>query len=213
MGICYIIGAGECGKIEISASDSDCVICADAGYAAAMDNNIEPDIIVGDFDSFGCVPQGKNVIVHPPEKDDTDSMLAVKTGLEKGYKTFILYGMLGGRLDHTFANIQLLSFLCEHGARGLLVGGQYHVTAIKNSCINFKKENEGMISVFSLSNLSSGIDIKGLKYQVSHFSLSSSNPMGVSNEFLQTESFIRVTDGTIAVMWEGDAFLNDIVRK
>lgn len=212
MGICYIIGAGECGNIDIRPAYDDCVICADAGFAVALKNGIEPDITVGDFDSYGCVPQGKKVVVHPPEKDDTDSMLAVKIGLDKGYKTFVMYGMLGGRLDHIFANIQLLSYLCEQDAAGLLVGGQYHVTALKNGSISFKKENEGMISVFSLSNQSAGIDIKGLKYQVSHFTLLSSAPMGVSNEFMNTDSLIRVENGTLAIMWEGDAFLNDVFR-
>ena len=213
MGICYIIGAGECEKILIKPAHDDYIICADAGYSAALKNGIEPDIIVGDFDSFGSVPEGKNVVVHPPEKDDTDSMLAVKIGLERGYRTFVMYGMLGGRIDHTFANIQLLSFLCEHQANGLLVGNPYNVTAVKNGSISFKKENEGMISVFSLSNESSGIDIKGLKYQVHDFSLLSSYPMGVSNEFTHFESRITVADGTLAVMWEGDAFFNDIVHK
>ena len=213
MGICYVIGAGECEKIDINRTKEDYVICADAGYSAALKNGIEPDLTVGDFDSFGSIPQGKNVIVHPPEKDDTDSMLAVKIGLEKGYKTFILYGMLGGRLDHTFANRQLLSFLCEHGAKGLLVGSHYHVTAVKNDSISFKKENEGMISVFSLSNQSLGIDIKGLKYQVTNFSLSSSNPMAVSNEFMKTDSLVSVENGTLAVMWEGKPFLNDAFRN
>lgn len=213
MGICYIIGAGECEKIGFKPEKDDYVICADGGYAAALANGIEPDIIVGDFDSYGSVPQGVNVEVHPPEKDDTDSMLAVKIGLVKGYRTFVMYGMLGGRLDHTFANIQLLSFLCENDAKGLLVGGSYHVTAIKNGSIRFKKENEGMISVFSLSRFSSGITIKGLKYQVRDFTLSSFAPMGVSNEFRNEESMVSVKNGTLVLMWEGDAFLNDALRK
>lgn len=213
MGICYIIGAGDAERINITADAGDCVICADGGYGKALANGIKPDLTVGDFDSYGKIPDEKNLIVHPSEKDDTDSMLAVKCGLERGYRTFVMYGMLGGRLDHAFANIQLLGFICEHGGQGVLVGEQYHVTAVKNGAISFKKENEGMISVFSLCNQSLGIDLCGLKYSVSDFTLSSTNPMGVSNEFIGTDSRISVQNGTLAVMWEGEPFLNDIVRK
>lgn len=213
MGVCYIIGAGDADKINIKAEADDFVICADGGYGKALANGIRPDLTVGDFDSYGKIPKEKNLIVHPVEKDDTDSMLAVKCGLERGYRTFVMYGMLGGRLDHTFANIQLLGFLCEQGAKGILVGEEYNVTAVKNGKLGFKKENEGIISVFSLSNRSTGIDISGLKYSVTDFSLSSTNPMGVSNEFAGIDSSVCVKDGILAVMWQGNPFLNDIVRK
>ncbi|MGN1195171.1 MAG: thiamine diphosphokinase [Acutalibacteraceae bacterium] len=145
MGVCYIIGAGDADKINIKAERGDYVICADGGYGKALSNEIKPDLTVGDFDSYGKIPNEKSIIVHPAEKDDTDSMLAVKCGLERGYRTFIMYGMLGGRLDHTFANIQLLGFICEHGGKGILVGEKYNVTAVKNDKISFKKENEGML--------------------------------------------------------------------
>ena len=212
MGICYIIGAGDAGKIEINAKEDDFIICADAGYSAASRNKIVPDLTVGDFDSYGKIPDLDNIIVHPVEKDDTDSMLAVKCGLEKGYREFVLYGMLGGRLDHTFANIQLLSFLCEQGARGIIVGENECLTAVKNGKISFKKENEGIISVFSLKDQSVGIEINGLKYCVRDFSLSSHNPMAVSNEFVGTQSSISVKDGTLLILWQGEPFLNDVLH-
>ena len=213
MGICYIIGAADAEKIEIKAGTDDFIICADGGLEKALRSGINPALTVGDFDSYGKIPDEKNVIVHPVEKDDTDSMLAVKCGLERGYRSFVMYGMLGGRLDHTFANIQLLAYICEHGGQGILAGETYSVTAVKNGKLSFKKENEGMISVFSLSNKSVGIDLCGLKYSVSDFTLLSTEPMGVSNEFKGIESSISVKDGILAVMWEGNPFLNDAVRK
>lgn len=212
MGVCYIIGAGDAGKIKIKVKKEDFIICADAGYSTASKNGILPDLTVGDFDSYGKIPDIENIIVHPTEKDDTDSMLAVKCGLERGYREFVLYGMLGGRLDHTFANIQLLSFICENGGRGIIVGEHECLTAVKNGKISFKKENEGIISVFSCKDQSVGINICGLKYCVSDFTLSSHNPTAVSNEFVGKQSCISVKNGTLLVMWTGNPFLNDVLH-
>lgn len=208
MKTCYIIGAGECGKINLKKQDGDFVVCADGGFAAALRNGIEADLAVGDFDSLGEVPKNIKTIVHPAEKDETDSLLAVDCGLRRGYKRFVMFGMLGGRLDHTFANIQLLSYLCEKGAFGVLLGDGYCAAAVKNSSVCFPERTDGMISVFSLSNESSGVEISGLKYQVKDFSLSSSFPVGVSNEFIGKESKISVKSGTLAVLWESaDGFM------
>ncbi|MCM1363740.1 MAG: thiamine diphosphokinase [Faecalibacterium sp.] len=202
MGICYIIGAGESDVINIEKRADDFVICADGGADAAERNGITPDLFVGDFDSLGRVPKGENVIVHPTEKDETDSLLAVNCGLERGYKDFIMYGMLGGRLDHTYANIQLLMYLCEKDAIGTLIGCGYKITAIKNSRVDYDETESGMISVFSFIPESRGITISGLKYEVSDFTLKSTFPMAVSNEFLGKKSYIEVKDGALIIMSE-----------
>ncbi|MGN1418804.1 MAG: thiamine diphosphokinase [Acutalibacteraceae bacterium] len=202
MNICYIIGAGTADKVNINMKKGDYLICADAGIKIAQKNNLTPDLLVGDFDSLNFVPKGDNVIVHPTHKDETDSLLAIDCGLEKGYKEFVMFGMLGGRFDHTYANIQLLSYLCEKGAHGTLIGCGYKITAIKNSRIDFDKSEKGMISVFSFVPESRGITISGLEYEVSDFVLRSSYPMGVSNEFVGKEAFVEVKDGTLVIMWE-----------
>lgn len=201
MNTCYIIGAGESDIVKIKKCDGDFVICADGGLKAAQKSGIIPDLIVGDFDSFGSVPSGANVIVHPAEKDETDTHLAINCGLERGFKRFIMYGMLGGRLDHTFANLLLLSYLCENGASGTLIGCGHKVTAVKNSRIDFDEAESGMISVFSLTP-ESVVTISGLKYEVDNFTLKSSYPMGVSNEFLGKKSSVTAHDGTLLIIWE-----------
>ena len=100
---CYIIGAGTITALPIP--NDAFVICADGGLAAAARFGVTPDLIVGDFDSLGLVPKGENVFVHPSEKDETDSFLALRLGLERGFRRFVFYGCLGGRLDLTLANI------------------------------------------------------------------------------------------------------------
>ena len=120
--ICYIVGACPPGEIWFAPGRPAFVIAADKGLVHLEAQGIRPDLIVGDFDSLGRVPAGDNILRHPVEKDDTDTMLAVKTALDRGMGTIVFYGCLGGRLDHTYANFQTLTYLARHGAVGYLVG-------------------------------------------------------------------------------------------
>lgn len=200
MKICYIIGSCEAAPEKIDKQSGDLIICADGGLALARNAGIDADIIVGDFDSLGEIPEGDNVIVHPREKDWTDSHLAIDIGLERGYRNFHLYGMLGGRLDHTLANIQLLVYLCENEANAVLYGNGYTVTAIKNSRLDLSKAESGIVSVFSFTPKSNGVTISGLKYQLNDFTLRADYPMGVSNEFTGKPAYIQVKDGTLIIV-------------
>ena len=182
MKTCYIIAAGESGKIEIEKGKNDYVICADAGYLKAIECGITPDLVVGDFDSLGRIPELENIEGHPAEKDETDTFLALTCGMERGYGNFMIFGALGGRLDHTFANLQLLKYLCEKNVSCTLVSERETVTAIKNSSFSFPEGERGTVSVFSLSDESKGVFERGFKYTLENAVLTSSFPLGVSNE-------------------------------
>lgn len=181
------------------------VIAADRGFENLQKCGITPDLTVGDFDSLGYVPQSKETLKSPAEKDDTDMLLAVREGLKRGYKKFILYGGMGGRLDHTFANIQTLCFLKENGASAVLYGEGTAVTLLENESLCFKKDNRGYISVFAYSGEARGVTETGLKYFICDATLSDSFPLGVSNEFVGDDSEISVKDGKILVMWQTSA--------
>lgn len=202
MNTCYIIGAGNADEIIIKKDKSDLIICADGGLKYAESFGIVPDLIVGDFDSYGSVPKTENVIVHPAEKNETDTHLAIEIGLEKGFRSFVMFGMLGGRLDHTYANLQLLSYLCGKGARGVLADRNQRITVIKNSALKFSEDEKGLISVFSVLPESRNIKISGFKYEVENFTMYSDYPRGVSNEFAGKEATISVEDGELLIMWE-----------
>lgn len=202
MSVCYIIGAGECKNLKINPKIDDYVICADGGLKYAEKAGIKPNLAIGDFDSYGKVPSGVETVVLPCEKDETDTHFAINLALEKGYNELRLFGMLGGRPDHSFANLQLLSYVCQKGARATIFSHDYCATAIKNSVMSFSKNNKGTVSVFSLSPESKGVTIKGLKYEVNTFSLRSDCPMGVSNEFVGEEAVVSVEDGILLIMWE-----------
>ncbi len=204
---CYIIGAGDVLEKEIFLKDGDFLICADAGLKYKDIFKKEPDLIVGDFDSYGEIPSYENTVVAPCEKDETDMMLAFIKGHEKGYRNFVIYGALGGkRADHSVANLQLLHYIANKGCTAFLVSGKRIFTAIKNRKISFKSNAKGYISVFSLTDKSEGVDIKGLKYSLSNATLENCTPIGVSNEFLGNESFISVKEGVLLISWEGDIY-------
>ncbi len=199
---CYIIGAGDVFPTDLTADEKDFIICADGGYKYSSLLGRECDLVVGDFDSLGKVPEIENKIIAPCEKDDTDMTLAVKEGFKRGYRDFVLYGALGGeRFDHTVANIQLLNFICCEGGRGTIIHQNTVLAAFSDGEITFPKECTGYASVFSLCDESYGVTIKNMKYSVEGFTLRSNNPIGVSNEFTGKESSIAVKDGTLLVVY------------
>ena len=176
-------------------------IAADGGLRHTESLGLRPDVILGDFDSLGYVPEDSTVF--PVEKDDTDAMLAVRRGLELGYREFLLYGSLDGpRLDHTVANFQTLQFLCDRDAFGYLVGSRYLVTAVKNGTLRFPAGAEGTVSVFCLGADARGVDLEGLYYPLQDGVLSAGFPLGVSNHFTGAEATVCVRDGSLLVMWD-----------
>ena len=204
MKTCYIFGAAEGKPDSFKRNKDDLIIAADGGYKTVMSYNITPDIILGDFDSLGYVPEfsGK-IIKHPVKKDDTDTLLAVKTGLELGFKRFIIYGGTGKRLDHTLANISTLAFVSSKGGSAYLCGDGFVITVIKDGEINFKSTATGNLSVFSCGDKSVGVCEKGLLYELSDAEISFDFPLGVSNEFIGKDATISVKKGSVAVYWSG----------
>ena len=199
---CFIIGAGDITDPHITASAEDFIICADGGYKHKSLLGRECDLVVGDFDSLGRVPETNSKIVAPKEKDETDMMLAVLQGYGRGYRNFVLLGALGGeRSDHSVANLQLLHFIAQKGARGTILHGSEVFTAFKNDSLTLSENLRGYISVFSLSDESRGVTIKNLKYTLEDAALHSFMPVGVSNEFIGKQSLIEVKDGVLLVAY------------
>ncbi len=201
MSVCYIIGAGECESLPIVKTENDLIIAADGGLKHLDAFGIKPDIIIGDFDSFGAIPEGDNVIRLKPEKDVTDLHAAVETGLAKGCNCFEIYGATGGRLDHTLANIQLAVSLADKGISNIICGIGFSILALKNGKICFDNDEKGYISVFAHSDECKGVSIKGLKYELENATLKNNFALGVSNEFIGKESTISVENGTLVIVY------------
>lgn len=200
--ICYIIGAWHGEDACIRPREGDFVIAADGGYAALQALGVTADLVVGDFDSLGYVPQAEEVVQHPVMKDDTDMMLAVKLGLYRGYRNFVLTGSVGGRLDHTLANLQTLMYLAQQGARGMLYGEGTVITVLKDGSLTLT--GEGVLSVFCLSGEARGVTEQGLLYGLDNAVMVSGYPIGVSNEFTGVPATISVTDGTLIILWSAE---------
>lgn len=201
MGKCLIFCAAGFDSLARPVEPGDYILAADGGLRHLQSLSLEPDGILGDFDSLGYVPTGAKVF--PVEKDDTDSMLAARQGLALGYREFIIYGGLDGtRLDHTVANFQTLQFLADHGAVGYLVGKDYTVTVVKNGAIRFPETAGGIVSVFCLGPDARGVTLDGLQYPLEDGVLTSGFPLGVSNHFVGKCSEISVKNGSLLVMWD-----------
>ena len=201
MAKCIIFCAGEFdGRAELPEA-GDLVLAADGGLCHVRSLGLEPDKILGDFDSLGYIPPDSRV--YPVEKDDTDAMLAIRLGLEQGYREFYLYGALDGpRLDHTIANFQALQFLAEQGAVGYLLGRDYAVTVICRETLCFSADAEGILSLFCLGPDAEGVTLEGLKYPLNRHTISSGFPLGVSNHFIGEEARITVEKGSLLAMWD-----------
>ena len=202
-GICYIVGAGDfTGGDLLEPGPADFVIAADGGLTALQSAGIEPDLLLGDFDSLSDdLPEGIQTETFPSEKNYTDMMLAAERGMEKGYRTFCLFGGTGGRMDHTIANIQILIYLSRRGCRGYLIGDNYMMTAVTDGAVHFTADCKGYLSVYAYSDVAKRVNERGLKYGLRDFDLAIDDPRAVSNEFREEESTVSVEEGTIAVLW------------
>lgn len=199
---CYIFGAGDYGAMGRPEPEAgSLVIAADGGYDRLARWGIAPHLAVGDFDSLGRVPEGVAVVRHPAEKDDTDMALAVQEGLDRGCGRFLLYGGLGGRLDHTLANLHLLSALAGAGRRAFLLGEGCAVTAVRGGALAFSPDFRGTLSLFAWGGAAEGVTLTGLKYPLERGALLPDRPLGVSNEFLGREALVRVERGTLLALW------------
>ena len=212
MNICYIACALDC-ELDFIPDETDLVIGADRGYLTLVKNKIKPNIVIGDFDSYSDKIECDNVITFPVKKDFTDSALAIEYAISQNYKRIIVYGAIGGDLDHTLANIALLANYTEKGIDIAFVDNKNVVFAISNNKISFTSKASGRISVFSFKNKAEGVHEKGLLYELENASLENTVPVGVSNEFIGKNSEIAVEKGTILIYTLKENYEKHLTRK
>ncbi|WP_027398159.1 thiamine diphosphokinase [Anaerovorax odorimutans] len=205
---CIIITSYIDGLIKdcIDINCDDYIICADGGYNLAEAEKIMPNLVIGDFDSFkGHIPISIETIRTTPEKDDTDTLLCLKTGIQRGFNDFIICGGIGGRLDHTIANIQCLSYAIDNKIRLWINSKNDKVAMIEDmqiklsSCQKYKKEGY-KISLFSYTENCTGVCIQGVYYPLINADLKSNFPLGVSNEFIEDTITISNTTGKLLII-------------
>ena len=199
--ICYIVGAGEDYGIDFTPDSEDLVIAADGGLLTLQKAGIQPQTVIGDFDSLGTIPGHEQVVVLPTVKDVTDTWAAIEWAKERGFREFHLYGCTGGRVEHTLANIQTAAALAEAGMHCLIYDKEQIITVICNETISFPSEKTGFLSVFSYTDICGDVTLEGLKYELEHAELTNRFPLGVSNEFVGKEAFVTVRQGIAVVVY------------
>ena len=212
MNTCYIACALPC-KIDISYDETDLLIGADKGYFNFLENSITPHVAMGDFDSYTGEILCENTIKYPVKKDFTDSALAIEYAISKGYRKIIVFGGIGGALDHTVANIALVASYTEKGIDIAFVHEENILFAVSNSKIAFDENAKGRISVFSYGDKSSGVNEKGLLYSLDDYTLENLTPLGVSNEFINEKSEISVSCGTLLVYTSKENYFSHLTRE
>ena len=209
-GNCILIGAGDLTISDIPVGENDLCIAVDGGYEYCKLLEITPDYILGDFDSISekeaegvaeiAKAEEDKVIVLPVEKDDTDMLAAIKLGLSEGYQSFRIYGGMGGRIEHTIANIQCLLYLKEHNAVGYLMDGTGMILVAKEEEISFQDALEGYMSLFSMGDKAT-VSIENMKYLLKEQEITNSFPIGISNEFILGEKGkITVHKGAVVII-------------
>lgn len=180
--------------------DADLVIAADAGYENARRLGVEPDLLLGDYDSAPCPPPDAKTVVLPAEKDDTDTYFAARRAIELGATEAVILGGLGGRLDHTLANLQTLVFLAKNGVRAWLADEANEATALLPGAHRFPARPGWYLSVFSAGDAARGVTLEGLKYPLRDATVTNFFPIGVSNEFAADTATVRFTGGVLHLM-------------
>lgn len=200
---CYIVGAGEFTPRDLHPDSGDYVIAADGGLRALDDLGIQPDLLIGDLDSLGDhpLPDGVPLEKHPVEKDDTDTGIALAQGYAMGYRSFILCGCAGGRIDHLIANFQSMCRYSKLGANLRLIAPEYDAYALSNGSMILPHRPAGTtVSIFCHGDKAEGVSIRGLYYPLDGYTLTSEHPLGVSNQHTQEEAEISVQNGTLLMI-------------
>ena len=200
MSRCFIFGALPVSKLSEKPAEGDLIIAADKGYDVALHLGLTPDIVVGDFDSRGEAPDVDNLVTLQVRKDDTDVGHAVELGFARGCDDFVVYGAVGGLLDHTLANVAIAHDIARRGGHALFIGEDSAFTVLHNSAIAFAARDGGRISVFALGGTAHGVTIHGLSYELNAYDLPCTAHLGVSNAFIGKPSRISVADGDLLIV-------------
>ena len=186
MGRCVIIGNAEIRRYDRIRSDlrqNDFFVYCDGGLKHMPELGREPDLIVGDFDSHKKPETTAETIVLPREKDDTDTVYAVKEAIRRGYTDFLLIGVAGERFDHTFGNISLLLYLDFRGMKARILDDYSEMEIVSRETAEIG-DTWSYFSLLNISGTARGIRILDAKYPLEDGEITSEYQFGISNEVL-----------------------------
>ncbi|WP_310605090.1 thiamine diphosphokinase [Anaerosporobacter sp.] len=204
-------------KTYLETESFDMVIAADHGLEMAKLLDIPVNYILGDFDSLNpsILQEVKNRIVNentdmvlkefPPEKDYTDTHLAIVTAIEVGATSVTILGATGTRIDHVFANVNLLSIFLEHQITAKIVDSHNQIYVIDTDTYLSKENVHGKyISLIPYTDSVTGVTLTGFKYPLHNATLVKGESIGISNELLEEKGIIHLKEGILMVIESRD---------
>lgn len=197
---CVIVSGGCFSSVD-GLRDDDFVIACDRGYTYCERLGVRPDLIISDFDSYNG-PMDRTIPLNSfaSEKDDTDTMLAMRYAVEHGFREVLLCCALGGRLDHTIANLQSLVFARSHGVPASLLSEDTEIIALSDGSARIPRRSGWSLSVFAADGPCRDVCISGVKYPLLDAELLPSFPLGVSNQWAAEEAVISVRSGILLIV-------------
>ena len=199
MGKCVIFCAGEFDGLLEDIPESALIIAADGGLRHTLSLGLTPDVILGDFDSLGYVPEGAQVF--PVEKDDTDTMLACDMAIQRGARRITILGGTGGRIDHSLSNLFLLEKWKVRGIDLVLCDGDNRVRVLLNETALLRADGFRYFSLIALEPAT--VSVSGCKYPLHNASLIRTEPYAVSNEITDDAAQITVSGGAVLLIESG----------
>ncbi|MFA7467102.1 MAG: thiamine diphosphokinase [Desulfotomaculaceae bacterium] len=207
---CVIITGGTVENLQwlsefIDAKDR--VICVDGGarYAAALE--LIPDIIIGDMDSLDhkeldrLVGLGAAVREYPPDKDDTDTALAMAEALSGSPEEIIIVGALGTRFDHSLANVHLLCVALDRGVKARIINEYNEISLVSPHASALLDGRPGdLFSLLPLTEQVTGVNVKGVRWPLENATFRIGNPYGVSNRLAEGKVDISVSSGLLLLI-------------
>ena len=206
---CLIISGGEFCRVEVVEAEKPFVIACDRGYQYAQRMGITPDMIIGDFDS-APPPESDDIPVErlPVRKDDTDTMHAARIAVDRGFRRIAICCGLGGRFDHSFANIQTATFIAKSGAVCDIIGVETYIRIfsagqeyrVQLASETFPRREGYSFSVFSLTERCTGVSIAGSSYDCTDIEITQDFPIGEGNSWEADEIEISLKTGIIMIV-------------
>ena len=200
---CVIVGGADISnydRIIAHIKSDDFVIFCDSGLKHMEKLAVKPSLIVGDFDSHENPHLDVETIVLPCEKDDTDTVFAVKEAVKRGFTDFLLIGVVGARLDHTLGNIYVLEYLSSLGFTGKIVD-DYSEMEYVTSAPALVEDSFAYFSTINISGVTRNISIENAKYPLHNAEIHSGYQYGISNEVLPGKTAkITVGEGSVLLI-------------
>ena len=186
----------------LTPQEGDLLMCADAGWNAAVRHGLKPSLIVGDFDSMPPpdAPDAE-VIRLPVHKDDTDMVACLTEGRRRGYRSFIMAGCLGGRFDQTIANLQCLYDCALRSETAWMCDGQNRVTVLLPGRYVLPAMPGRKLSLLSFSAEARGVTVSGVEWPLDNATLTARWPLGCSNEFRADQAELSFAEGALIVTY------------